>query len=224
MRDLVLPAVCDVSITNVCNAACDFCGFARDKALAGPARYVDSDAFAPALPILHRRGIRYITLQGGEPLVHPDIVRLVSQTTTNGISCAVITNGWFLPRYIRSLESAGLDRLIISIDSANLAEHERNRGLEGLASRIAEGIAQAHAFGLPVQASVTVNRLIDYDQLPDTLRRLGFDCVSFSYPRREPFGSSSLVYGGESRLVDLDGAELLAALAAIGRLRNGFRC
>jgi len=222
MPNFVLPAVCDVSVTNVCNAACDFCGFARDKTLAGPARYVDADAFARALLILHRRGIRYITLQGGEPLVHRDIVRLVSETAAAGISCAIITNGWFLPRYIESLLVAGLSRLIVSIDSANLAEHERNRGLEGLERRLVEGIAQARAGGLSVQASVTVNRLICYDELPDTLRRLGFDCVSFSYPRREPFGSTSLVYGAESDLVDLDQDELLGALDAIGRLRKRF--
>ena len=149
MPSFELPAVCDVSVTNVCNAACDFCGFARDKTLAAPARYVDAGAFSRALPILHRRGIRYLTLQGGEPLVHPDVVRLVSQTVAAGISCAIITNGWFLPRYIGSLASAGLDRLIISIDSANLAEHERNRGLDGLERRLAEGIAQARACGLP---------------------------------------------------------------------------
>jgi MoaA/NifB/PqqE/SkfB family radical SAM enzyme len=220
MPNFVLPAVCDVSITNVCNAACDFCGFARDKTLAGAARYLDAEAFSRALPILHRRGIRYLTLQG-EPLVHPDIVRLVSQTTAAGISCALITNGWFLPRYIESLAAAGLTQLIISIDSANLADHERNRGLEGLERRLAEGIAQARAYGLPVQASVTVNRLVRYDELPATLRRLGFDDVAFSYPRRDPLGSTSLVYG-DSRLVDLDRDELLAALDAIGRIRKQF--
>jgi len=95
-----LPAVCDFSVTNACNAACDFCGFARDKTFAGAMRFVDVDAFGRALPILYRRGIRYLTLQGGEPLVHPGIVRLVSQTAEAGISCAAITNGWFLPRYI----------------------------------------------------------------------------------------------------------------------------
>ena len=216
-----LPAVCDFSITNVCNAACAFCGFARDKTLAGAARYVDADAFARALPILYRRGIRYMTLQGGEPLVHPDIGRLVSETVAAGISCAVITNGWFLPRYIDPLATSGLERLIISLDSANPAEHERNRGLEGLDRRIAEGIKRAHAYGLPVQASVTVNRLVRYDELPETLQRLGFDDVAFSYPRHEPLGSSSLVYG-ESDLVDLDRDELLAALDAIDRLRKRF--
>ena len=219
--DLTLPGVCDFSITNVCNAACDFCGFARDKTLAGAARYVDADAFARALPIVHRRGIRYMTLQGGEPLVHPDIVRLVSETAAAGISCAVITNGWFLPRYIDRLAAVGLDRLIISLDSANLAEHEHNRGLEGLERRIAEGIARARRYGLPVQASVTVNRLVRFKDLPDTLRRLGFDDVAFSYPRRDPLGSTSLVYG-DSNLVNLDSDELLAALAKIDRLRKWF--
>jgi len=188
MLDRRLPAICDFSVTNVCNAACDFCGFARDKRLTGPARYADAEAFSRALPILHRRGIRYMTLQGGEPLVHPDVVRLVAETTTAGISCVVITNGWFLPRYIDSLVAAGLDRLIVSLDSASLTEHEHNRGLEGLERRLADGIARARALGLPVQASVTVSRLVRYDALPETLRRLGFDDVSFSYPRREPLG------------------------------------
>lgn len=154
--------------------------------------------------------------------MHPDIVGLVALTAANGISCGVITNGWFLPRYIDRLAAAGLSRLDISLDSAEFAEHELDRGLQGL-ERIVEDIARACAYRVPVRASVTISRLIRYDRLPETLRRLGFEEVVFSYPRREPFGSTSLVYGGESRLVDLDRDELLAALAAIGRLRND-RC
>jgi hypothetical protein len=49
--DVNLPAVCDFSVTNVCNAACDFCGFARNKTLVGAARYVDAHAFLQALPM-----------------------------------------------------------------------------------------------------------------------------------------------------------------------------
>lgn len=222
MPDLKPPAICDFSVTNVCNAACNFCGFARDKRLTGAARYADPDAFSRALPIMYRRGFRYMTLQGGEPLVHPDIVRLVEEIAAAGMACALITNGWFLPRYIASLAAAGLRQLIVSLDSHALAEHERNRGLDGLEQRLAEGIARARACGLPVQASVTVNRLVRYEELPDTLRRLGFDDVSFSYPRSEPLGSTSLVYGEESPLVDLDRDELLAALDAIDRLRKRF--
>ncbi|WP_429319324.1 radical SAM protein [Paraburkholderia sp. GAS448] len=114
-----MPAVCDVSVTNVCNAACDFCGFSRDKKLAGPRRYLEPDEFARALPILRRRRIRYMTLQGGEPLVHPEIESFVASATKAGIQCGLITNGWFLPRHIKQLAAAGLKRLLISIDSAD---------------------------------------------------------------------------------------------------------
>jgi MoaA/NifB/PqqE/SkfB family radical SAM enzyme len=217
-----LPAVCDFSVTNVCNAACDFCGFARDKTLVGPRQYADPEALERALPILYRRGIRYMTLQGGEPLVHPKIVRIVSLIAASGIKCGLITNGWFLPRYIRDLAEAGLQRLEISIDSADLAEHETNRGLEGLTERLIDGIRQAHAYGLPVVASVTVNRLVRYEQLPQTLEHLGFDAVAFSYPRREPLGSSSLVFDKESHLVDLEPDELLDAIDEIILLKKQF--
>jgi molybdenum cofactor biosynthesis enzyme MoaA len=117
MLGLKLPAVCDCSVTNVCNAACDFCSFSRGKTVVGHGHHMSANDYARALPILHRRGIRYMTLQGGEPLVHPEIVRLVAHTCASGIQCGVITNGWFLPRYIDPLAAAGLSRLIVSVDS-----------------------------------------------------------------------------------------------------------
>jgi 2-iminoacetate synthase ThiH len=43
--------------------ACDFCGFARDKTPIGSAKYLDVAAFSRALPILYRRGIRFMTLR-----------------------------------------------------------------------------------------------------------------------------------------------------------------
>ena len=218
----MLPAICDVSVTNVCNAACDFCGFARDKNLAGARRYIDLAEFSRALPILRRRRIRYMTFQGGEPLVHPDIVALVKVATQAGIQCGLITNGWFLPEHIEALAAAGLRRLLVSIDSDSMAKHDLNRGLGGLHRRIAGGIARARTLGIPASASVTVNRLVDYEALPEALERLGFQAVTFSYPRREPFGSSSLVYSEDSALLDQQPGELLEALAAIRRMKKRF--
>jgi MoaA/NifB/PqqE/SkfB family radical SAM enzyme len=218
-----LPAVCDISVTNVCNAACDFCGFSRNKKRAGPRRYLDPDAFARALPVLRRRHIRYATFQGGEPLLHPDIVSLVASATQAGMQCGLITNGWFLARDVDQLEQAGLRRLLVSIDSPNLVEHELNRGLNGLGARIKEGLAIARSLGIPTCATVTVNRLVRYDMLPEALAQLGFDAVAFSYPRRAPFGSTSLVYEEDSKLIDLDAAELLDVLREIARMKRHFR-
>ena len=65
----LVPAVCDISVTDICNATCDFCSFARDKDVVRDRRWIDRGRLAQALPILHRRGIRYVNFQGGEPLM-----------------------------------------------------------------------------------------------------------------------------------------------------------
>jgi MoaA/NifB/PqqE/SkfB family radical SAM enzyme len=218
----LVPAVVDFSVTDYCNADCDFCGFARSKMRGKPRRFADGAAFMRALPILARRGVRYLNFQGGEPLLHPQIFAMVAATREAGLKPSLITNGWKLPERADALAEAGLQNLLVSIDSADLAAHDRNRGLRGLSRRIERGVARIKALGVPVMASVTVSKLVDFDALPATLRRLGFDAVTFSYPRKEPFGSSSLVYSEDSEIVDFTDDELDAALTAILRLKRRF--
>ena len=68
------PALCNIAVTNSCNAACDFCNFARSKVASHDLRWIDADQFGHALDILHKRGVRYISFFGGETL--PGFVRL----------------------------------------------------------------------------------------------------------------------------------------------------
>ena len=39
------PALCNIAVTNACNAACDFCNFARGKVNARHLRWIDADQF-----------------------------------------------------------------------------------------------------------------------------------------------------------------------------------
>ena len=50
------PALCNIAVTNSCNAACDFCNFARGKVASRDLRWIDADQFGRALDILHKRG------------------------------------------------------------------------------------------------------------------------------------------------------------------------
>ena len=116
---------------------------------------------------------------------------------------SLITNGWQLP----NKPEAGLQNLLVSIDSTDLDAHERNRSLQGVRERIRSGIALMKDKGVLVIASVTVSKLVDLDALPHTLTSLGFEAVTFSYPRKAAFGSSSLVYSEDSSLVDFSNDE-----------------
>lgn len=217
-----MPSVCDVSVTNVCNATCSFCSFAYDKKIIKDKRWLDAKEFARALPILYRRGIRYLNFQGGEPLLHPDITRLIGDSRAIGARPALITNGWLLPQKIESLIAVGLGTLLVSIDSHSIEDHERNRGLQGVGKRIREGLSIARENGIPTMASVTVNRLVNYEALPQLLEELGFGAVTFSYPRRAPFGSSSMVYSADSGLIDFRTQELIEALESIKSIKKRF--
>jgi MoaA/NifB/PqqE/SkfB family radical SAM enzyme len=178
--------------------------------------------FVEALPILHRHRIRYLNFQGGEPLLHPAIDRLVSRASAAGMRVALITNGWLLPQKIECLAAAGLVTLLVSIDSHSMVDHERNRGLRGLEKRLRWGLAVARRNGITTLASITMSRLVDYEKLPDLLIDLGFDAATFSYPRRQPLGSSSLAYGGNSALVAFETDELMKAFDSIRKVKKRF--
>ena len=220
--DRLIPAVCDVSVTNACNATCDFCSYAHNKGIVRDRRWIDPADFGRALPILRHRGVRYLNFQGGEPLLHPRIDQLIADVANAGMRPALITNGWLLPQKIEPLAAAGLGTLLVSIDSHPMTDHERNRGLRGLKGRILSGLGVARQCGIPTVASITMSRLVDYEKLPELLLELGFDVATFSYPRRKPLGSSSLVYSKDSALVNLDSEELQIGFESIKRLKTRF--
>ncbi len=215
------PAICNISVTNACNATCDFCNYAYDKGLVKAPAFIDFDDLCRGLDILYRRGIRYLTFQGGEPLLHPRLPGMIGYATSRGMSPTLVTNGWLLPRKLDRLCAAGLKSLMISIDGTAVADHEANRGLRGVCNRIREANSELGRRGIFSMASVTMNKLIrDYRALLPFLRELGFEAVTFSYPINKAFGSSSLVYSETSPLVDFASDELLAAFDAVEALKQ----
>jgi MoaA/NifB/PqqE/SkfB family radical SAM enzyme len=217
------PALCNVAVTNSCNATCDFCNFARGKVLAHDLRWIDSGRFAGALDILYARGIRYVSFFGGEPLLHPRLPEMVAMAAERDMGTALITNGWLLPQLLDKLSAAGLKTVYVSIDATNALDHEKNRGLGGVCDRIRGAASRMPKLGMTAIAQVTMSKLIDdYKSLVPLLRDLGFSAVAFSYPQRARLGSSSLAWSSDSRLVNFTNEELTAAFDAIDDLRSVF--
>jgi MoaA/NifB/PqqE/SkfB family radical SAM enzyme len=216
------PAICNVSVTNLCNATCDFCNFAHDKGFVTHRASLDASRFAEGLALLKAQAnVRFVTFMGGEPLLHPKIVDMVRTATQMGVQPTMVTNGWLLPPKVDALADAGITTLFISIDSPEAAVHEKNRGLRGVCGRIAEANAKLIARGVTPIASVAMTRLVtDYRALARFVKELGFAAITFSYPRKAPLGSSSLVWSEDSDLVDMSPQELLAAFDAAETARE----
>jgi pyruvate-formate lyase-activating enzyme len=202
------PGFCQFALTNACNANCGFCNFARDQLPKSDWQSVERQGAFDAIDILARHGIRYLVLTGGEPTLHPDLTAIIRRAAERMTKVILVTNGGLLkPHRIEELAEAGLSSFVISVDAASAEAHEQNRGLPGVCQRIRAALREIARLGLHATASVTMSRLVDYDQLPEFLTDLGFASVTFSYPLT--YLASNFLGFSKSELVNYSREELV---------------
>jgi radical SAM protein with 4Fe4S-binding SPASM domain len=122
-----LPRHLQVEVTGACNLRCAMClvryrePLDRHEASLGFERF---KAVVDALPDLET-----VTLQGlGEPLMAPDLFRMLEYGATRGLRMGFNTNATLLTRATADrLVSAGLDWLHVSLDGATAATYESIR-------------------------------------------------------------------------------------------------
>jgi len=145
------PILAQIVPIRRCNLSCTYCN--------------EFDRVSPPVPTgemleridhLHRLGTTIITISGGEPMLHPDLDRLIQRIRQGGAIATLITNGYFLtPSRIRCLNRAGLDYLQISID--NLQPDDVSKKSLRVLDRKLEWLAAHAEFG------VTINSVLGAD-------------------------------------------------------------
>ena len=96
-----------------CNIDCGYCN-EYDKV----SQPVPIDRLERWVDKLAELGTSVVACSGGEPLLHPQLERLVRRVRERGMMAGLITNGYLLSeRKIEALNAAGLDFLQISIDN-----------------------------------------------------------------------------------------------------------
>ena len=168
---------------------------------------------------LKDRGVGYLCLTGGEPLLYPALLPVLARARDLSIQTIVCTNGSLLtPAYIQKLRHAGLETLIISLDAPSAAAHDDHRGVPGLTGHIREMMPELRRAGLDPVASVTLSRLIgDLREMSRFLEDLGFHRVTFSYPITR-LNSSYLGFADHDS-VDFTPAELHEWFARVKELK-----
>jgi MoaA/NifB/PqqE/SkfB family radical SAM enzyme len=218
------PGYLQFAITNICNARCDFCGFAVDRFDPKQRRSVTLQEARDVIDIAVRNHIGYLLFVGGEPMVHRDLRAMVRYAAQSGIRPMICTNGsLWTEENMRGLANDGLSSVIMSIDSHDIVRHEKNRGLPDVCRKIKSANQRLRELGIQTTASVTASKLIDdYDKLPPFLRELGFESCTFSYPLTA-LGSSYLSFS-DSSLVSYRTEELIQVFEKIKqmKLRSGF--
>lgn len=214
------PGYLQFAITNICNADCGFCGFARSQFDPKARKSVTLQEAKDVVDIAKRNHIGYLLFVGGEPMAHRDLRAMVRYSAERGIHPMICTNGGLWnDDNMKALANDGLSSVIMSIDAHDVAKHETNRGLPDVCRKIKKANEFFHSVGIQTTASITASRLIeDYEKLPAFLESLSFTSCTFSYPLTNL--ASSYLSFSDSGLVNFNNTELLALFENIKRMKH----
>lgn len=168
------PMLVFYEVTRACDLVCLHC---RACAQARPApgeltteeskRLIRQLAQFPQPPML--------VLTGGDPLKRADIYDLIRYSAGLGLETAITPSPTPLltREAIGRLREAGIARMAVSIDGADVATHDRMRGVSGSFEQTQRIMENAREQGIPLQVNTTLtpNNYGQIEQMADMLAR-----------------------------------------------------
>ena len=165
------PIHCIVQVSNRCNLTCGFCSFWERP--AHPRDEMTVPEFEGISAKLAEAGSMVVSIEGGEPLLRPDIVDIV-RAFARYHHPILFTNGWRVTDSLaRELWDAGLTEIGVSIDFAVPERHDAHRGAQGTfaaAVRALRALRDTAPHGARQVAVMTVLMHDNLDQFEDLLR------------------------------------------------------
>jgi cyclic pyranopterin phosphate synthase len=149
------PRRLHVAVTAYCNQRCIGCRYGRDFM---PGSQLPWPMVRDLLDDAREIGMWDVRLYGGEPLLHPDLPKMVEHTVRLGMECYVTTNAVRLGEHIDPLYAAGLRRVTIGFYGVGDA-YDRYVQRPGRFARVEASIARVRErYGADV--SLRINWLL----------------------------------------------------------------
>ena len=157
-----------VSVTDNCNLRCVYCMDEKDNKFLKKDEKLTDDEIYRVVKESAKLGIKKVRITGGEPLVRPDLVNLVSKINSiPGIEeIYLTTNGILLADMIDELAVNGLKGVNISLDSLNEERFNKLTRL-GKLNKVLEAIDKAIALGIKVKLNTVIVNDINKDEIID---------------------------------------------------------
>ena len=156
-----------VSVTDKCNLRCVYCYPMGSYGFAERREILRFEEICRVVRLLVKCGIRKLRLTGGEPLVRKNIVYLIKKLSEiKGIEeLTLTTNGVLLESMAAELKSSGLQRVNISVDSAERQSYKEITGFD-LLPKVTKGIYKAIEVGLtPVKINSIIIKDVNVSQI-----------------------------------------------------------
>lgn len=157
-----------VSVTDKCNLRCIYCMGEKDNNFLKNDEKLTDDEIYRIVKESSELGIKKVRITGGEPLVRPDLVKIVSKINSiPGIEeIYLTTNGILLADMIDELAANGLKGVNISLDSLNEERFNKVTRL-GKLNKALEAIDKSIALGIKVKLNTVIVNDINKDEIID---------------------------------------------------------
>jgi cyclic pyranopterin phosphate synthase len=167
-----------LSITDRCNLRCIYCA---PGGMVPKLAHDDILRYEEILRIVRlgvQLGITKVRLTGGEPLVRNGVYDFLREmVNVKGLKdVSLTTNGVLLSDNIDKIQSAGIKRINISLDTLQREKFKHIAGYD-VFDRVWEGIEKANAMGFyPIKLNVVALKGFNDDEFTDLAK------LSFAYP------------------------------------------
>lgn len=153
-------------VTRACAFACVHC---RADAIPqrDPNELTTEEAFQ-LIDQLTEFGNPILIFTGGDPMMRPDLFKIITYATDKGLRCSLTPTATALPTLDRLLQAkeAGIRRIALSLDAPSPGVHDEFRKVEGSWQRTMDIFHRAKEAGLSVQVNTTVTKF-NVDLLPE---------------------------------------------------------
>ena len=168
MTEIPPPFMVSYGITSKCNLNCKHC-YAQAKEEASSDELSTEEAKRLIDELADWR-VKFLVLDGGEPLCRPDFLEIASHASNKGIMGGIGSNGTLMDRTMaQKIKEAGVQVVAISIDSVRDEVHDAFRGKKGAFYHAMNGVAACREVGLPFQFGMVI-RKGTLSEVPDMLK------------------------------------------------------
>jgi MoaA/NifB/PqqE/SkfB family radical SAM enzyme len=162
---------------NRCNCRCVMCDIWRIRQV----RQIETADLLPHLESFRLLGTRWITLSGGEALLHDDLRGLLELLRDQGMRITLLSTGLLLADNA-ALVAELVDDVIVSLDGPRVT-HNAIRRVRDAYEQMSTGIVALRAVrtDMPVSARSTVqkNNFRELSRTVEAARELGLNSISF---------------------------------------------
>lgn len=138
------PVLTTFQVNLRCNSACGYCDLPLNVGRYEMTREEIRGVFSR----LYRDGVRFVLVQGGEPLLRRDLPEILEDLSAIGFHLTLITNGTKITSELVERLGRLSVAISVSLDTLDRVKYQRIRGVDQL-QHVLEGIALLKAFPYP---------------------------------------------------------------------------